>query len=152
MNLEMPILVKKAGKSKTLGKESRKAESKPKFKFNKKGRFIKNEEKEVHRTSKNIFDWFNVKNEIEIGRLSDIKTGKLDTTTIRNGPSSFLQVMIGQNKGSPSNIPVIDCCWGQDEHLLLNRAGKGDDELGGEVDVGGVLIVAEGHQDTPGGQ
>ena len=43
----MPILFKKAG-SKTSEEESRKAGSMSKFKFNKKGRFTKKEDKKVH--------------------------------------------------------------------------------------------------------
>ena len=78
--------------------EPRKSGVKPKFKYNKTGKFTKTE---VQRTSKNIFDWFRT----------------------------------GNDK----------------EHPLLDRAGDGDHEHGGEGGVGGMLLFAEGHQDTPRG-
>ena len=45
--------------------EPRKTGVKPKFKYNKIGKFTKKEEKEVQRTSKNIFDWFRTGNDKE---------------------------------------------------------------------------------------
>ena len=84
--------------------EPRKTGVKPKFKYNKIGKFTKKEEKEVQRTSKNIFDYD-----------SDIETGMESTTTTSNS-NSLLQVM--------------------------NRAGEGEHEHGGEVGVGGMLLFA----------
>ena len=81
--------------------EQRKSGVKPKFKYNKTGKFTKKEEQEVQRTSKNIFDWFRT----------------------------------GNDK----------------EHPLLDRAGDGDHEHGGEGGVGGRLLFAEGHLHTSGG-
>ena len=57
--------------------------------------------------------------------------------------------MTGQINWSPSNVLVMECSWGQDEHPLLKGAHEEDEELGG---VGGdVLLHAEGHLYTPGG-
>ena len=55
MSLEIPILVKKAGQreSSVESVEPRKTGVKPKFKYNKIGKFTKKEEKEVQRTSNN---------------------------------------------------------------------------------------------------
>ena len=61
----------------------------------------------------------------------------------------MLLIMTGQSNWSPSNVPLMECSWGQDEHPLLNRAHEEDYQLGGGE--GGMLLVTEGHQDTPGG-
>ena len=64
MNLEIPVLVKKAGQRES-SVELKKTGAKPKFRFNKTGKFTKKEVKEVQRTSKNIFDWFKAGNRNE---------------------------------------------------------------------------------------
>ena len=64
MNLEIPVLVKKAGQGES-SVELKKTGAKPKFRFNKTGKFTKKEVKEVQRTSKNIFDWFKAGNRNE---------------------------------------------------------------------------------------
>ena len=40
--------------------------------------------------------------------------------------------MLGQSNESPSNVPEMGCCWGQDEHPLEKGTHEGDDETGGE--------------------
>ena len=55
-----------------------------------------------------------------------------DKATRSNGPSNVFPVITGQSNRSPSNVPVIECCWGQDEHPLKKRTHKGDDETGGK--------------------
>ena len=132
MSLEIPLIGRKAGKEKSSSAEPISKE----FKFNKKGKFTKKEEEEVQKTSRNIFDWF--------GSSSK-------SATIGNRPSNLLQVMTGQSNGSPSSCPVMDRCWGQDEHPLLKGVSEGEDEDGGRIAVGDVLLYAEVVRDTPGG-
>ena len=45
----------------------------------------------------------------------------------------------------------MDRCWGQDEYPLLKGVSEGEDEDGGRIAVGDVLLYAEVVRDTPGG-
>ena len=69
MIIEMPILVKKAGK-KVLDEKAKKNS----FKFNKKGKLTRGEKNEIKKTSKNIFDWFSSKDNSRVDEDMEIST------------------------------------------------------------------------------
>ena len=51
--------------------------------------------------------------------------------------------MTGQSNVSPSNVPEMECFWGQDEHLLLKGAHEEEDETGGES---GDIVMEPGDE------
>ena len=48
-------------------------------------------------------------------------SSRKDKATGSNGPSNVFPVITGQSNRSPSNVQVMECCWGQDEHPLKKR-------------------------------
>ena len=117
------------------------------FKYNKKGKLTGKEEKEIQRTSMNIFDWFSGSRRLETEQaVKKVDTEEQDTTR-SNGLSNVLLVVTGQSNRSSSNVSEMECSWGQDEHLLLKGAPEEEDETGGGS--GGMLLQAEGHQGIP---
>ena len=53
--------------------------------------------------------------------------------------------MTGQSNRSLTNVPEMECSWGQDEHPLVKGAREGVDESAGGLES--ILIQAEGQKE-----